>query len=250
MITIKNSYAQERMATAGYLLALLFEKLREWIAPGMTTLSIDAFIEEYLRVNKLRSSTKGYLSYKHSSCISVNDEVVHGVPTDTTKLKEGDLVKVDVCVSYDGYCADMARPFFLGTPSHEVARFMSIAQSALDKGITHARPDERLSSLSAAIQTEVETAGYGVVREFAGHGIGKKMHEEPEILNYGKPGCGPVIQKGMAFAIEPMITMGDYHVYVLNDGWTVKTVDKSLAMHVEDTVIVTEDGPRIITRLE
>lgn len=250
MITIKNNYARERMRKAGHLLAELFVRLEQWLKPGMSTLMIDAYIEEYLKENKLISSTKGYLGkYNHSSCISINDEVVHGVPKETMKLVEGDLVKIDVCASYDGYCADMARSFFLGSVPQTVINFVGVAQQALDKGIDHAKPGKHLSDISAAIQEEVETHGYGVVREFAGHGIGRKMHEDPEILNYGKPGQGPVIREGMAFAIEPMITMGDFRVYVLQDGWTVKTVDKSLAAHVEDTVIVTEHGPDIVTRI-
>lgn len=248
MITIKNAYAQERMVVAGQLLAELFELLKSWIEPGKTSLMIDGFVADYLKHKKMISCTKGYMGYCHSSCISVNDEVVHGVPNDTP-LKEHDLVKVDVCASYDSYCADMARPFYLGTPSKEVVRFVATAQEALDEGINCARPDQRLGTLSATIQQVVEQQGFGVVREFAGHGIGKKMHEDPEILNYGKAGCGPVIRPGMAFAIEPMITMGDRRVYIMDDGWTVKTVDKSLAAHVEDTVIVTEQGPNIITRL-
>ncbi len=249
MITIKNTHAQERMAITGRLLAELFEILKEWIEPGMTTLAVDTYIDQYTQKNKMVSCTKGYHGYRHSSCISVNDEVVHGVPADTSKLVEGDLIKIDVCAAYDGYCADMARPFFLGTPSKEVSRFVETAQEALDQGINCARPGERLGTLSARIQQVVEENGYGVVREFAGHGIGKKMHEAPEILNYGKIGCGPIIKSGMAFAIEPMITMGNHRIYILEDGWTVKTVDKSLAAHVEDTVIVTDHGPKIITRL-
>lgn len=250
MITIKNSFAQERMVIAGQILAQLFELLREFIEPGMDTLGIDTFIADYLTKHKLISCSKGYLGYRHVSCISINDEVVHGVPRETMKIAEGDLVKVDVCASYDGYCADMARGYCMGTPTKEVATFLSVAQMALDKGIEHARPGERLSNISASIQQETERNGYGIVREFAGHGIGKKMHEDPEILNYGTAGSGPLIRPGMAFAIEPMITMGDERIYILNDGWTVKTMDKSLAAHVEDTVIVTEHGPKIITRLK
>ncbi len=248
MITIKNTYAQEKMIQAGELLAALFEKLQGIVEPGMTTLAIDIFIEGYLMKNKMVSCSKGYMGYRHSSCISVNDEVVHGVPREQ-KIAEGDLVKIDVCASYSGYCADMARPFFLGKPEKEVQNFINVAQVALDKGIAKACPGEKVSNISAAIQGEVERHGYGVVREFAGHGIGKKMHEDPEILNYGKAGKGPEIRPGMAFAIEPMITRGDYQVYLLKDGWTVKTVDKSLAAHVEDTVIVTEHGPKITTRV-
>lgn len=250
MITIKSNYAAERMRQAGRLLAELFINLEKWIEPGITTLMIDAHIEEYLKRHKLISSSKGYMGYRHASCISVNDEVVHGIPNENVHVGLGDLVKIDVCASYDGYCADMARSFFLGDAPATVVEFIAVAQSALDKGIMKAQAGKRIGDISAAIQTEVEMHGYGVVREFAGHGIGKKMHEEPEILNYGKPSTGPVIQPGMAFAIEPMITMGDFKVYVLKDGWTVKTVDKSLAAHVEDTVIVTEDGPDIITRLK
>jgi methionyl aminopeptidase len=249
MITIKNTFAQQKMATAGRLLAELFEFLYGWIEPGMTTLAIDAYIEKYQQAHKLRSQMKGYFSYKHVSCISLNDEVVHGIPRDTVQVAQGDLVKVDVCASYDGYCADMARCYFIGAPAKTVEHLVSVAQSSLDKGIACARPGEHLSTLSAAIQEEVEGHGYGVVREFAGHGIGKKMHEDPEILNYGTPGKGPIIRAGMAFAVEPMITMGDYRVHVLSDGWTVKTVDNCIAAHVEDTVIVTDHGPHIITRL-
>lgn len=249
MITIKNTYAQEKMARAGQLLAQLFVTLSRWIEPGMTTLAIDQFIENYLKENKLVSTTKGYLTYKHSSCISINDEVVHGVPRESMKVKESDLVKVDVCASYDGYCADMARSFVIGTTTAEVTQFITVAQSALDAGIAQVQVGGRLSNVSAAIQKETEAYGYGVVREFAGHGIGKKMHEDPEIVNYGTPGSGPVMRAGMTFAIEPMITMGDFRVYVLEDGWTVKTVDSSLAAHVEDTVLVTDHGPKILTRL-
>jgi len=250
MITIKNTRAQETMAVAGKLLAELFVLLEKWLEPGMSTLTIDGYIEQYLKDKGMISSTKGYLGrYHHSSCISINDEVVHGVPRESMKIAEGDLVKIDVCASYNGYCADMARSFFLGTVTQDVKNFVTAAQSSLDKGIEQAQAGGRLSNISAAIQKEVERHGYGVVREFAGHGIGKKMHEDPEILNYGKAGNGPVLRSGMAFAIEPMITMGNHAVYVMQDGWTVKTVDKSLAAHVEDTVIVTEHGPEIITRL-
>jgi methionyl aminopeptidase len=197
----------------------------------------------------LVSQTKGYKGYKHVCCISINDEVVHGVPDAKKILREGDLVKVDVCAALDGYCADMTRCFFVGASgSDEARRLVDTAYAALDKGIEKAVSGNRLSDISAAIQQEVERQGFGVVRIFAGHGIGKRMHEEPEILNYGIPGRGPLLQVGMAFALEPMITYGHHDVYITRDGWTAKTVDKSLAAHVEDTVIITEHGPRVITR--
>jgi len=158
------------------------------------------------------------------------------------------LVKVDVCASFKGYCADMARALVVGHADESIKKLIIAAHSALDKGISMAQVGNRLSDISAAIQQEVESHGYGVVRDFAGHGIGKQMHEEPEVLNYGAPGKGPVLRAGMALALEPMITMGHYGVYVTQDGWTVKTEDKSIAAHVEDTVVITDQGPLVITR--
>ena len=164
-------------------------------------------------------------------------------------MQLGDLVKVDVCASWNGYCADMARSFFVGEPlTEEAKKLVEVARQALDKGIEKACVGNRLSDISSAIQHEVEKYGFGVVRDFAGHGIGKKMHEEPEVLNYGRPGCGPILKEGMTLAIEPMITAGKYAVYVAPDGWTVKTVDGSLAAHVEDTIAITNTGPIILTR--
>lgn len=249
MIIIKNKIALENMTRAGQLLAHMFELLHEIIEPDITTLQVNNWIDNYLKKNNLVSAMRGFMSYKHVSCISINDEVVHGVPSDINKIKLGDLVKVDVCASFKGYCADMARYYFLGKPTVEIAKFMDVAQSSLDKGIEQAIIGNFLGDISFAIQKEIESNGYGVVREFAGHGIGKNMHEEPEILNYGKPKSGPVIRDAMAFAIEPMLTMANEKIYITADKWTVKTVDKSLAMHVEDTVIITKQGPKIITRI-
>jgi methionyl aminopeptidase len=211
-------------------------------------LDLDQWIAKELQARKLVSMTKGYHGYKHVSCISINDVVVHGIPSVLNVLKIGDIVKVDVCASWNGHCADMTRVFFVGPVSEEAKKLCAVAYAALDKGIAKARAGNRLSDISAAIQAEVEAHGFGVVRDFAGHGIGKQMHEEPEVLNYGKPGCGPILRPGMALALEPMITLGGYQVYVANDGWTVKTVDKSLAAHVEDTIIITEGEPMVVTR--
>lgn len=249
MITIKNKLSIQKMYTAGQLLSGILQQVSLFIKPGASTLELDGFIEEQLRKNGLVSEMKGYVgSYKHVSCISLNDEVVHGVPSKTKILRDGDLVKIDVCASWRGYCADMARCFVVGPSSESTTKFIEAAQSALNKGIEKAYAGNHLSDISAAIQAEVERHGYGVVRDFAGHGIGKKMHESPEVLNYGKPGQGVILRPGMAFALEPMITMGSYKVYVMDDGWTVKTVDASLAAHVEDTVVVTNGEPYIITR--
>jgi len=248
MIVIKNKSSIRKMEQAGKLLLEVFDELPSLIKPSIDTLSINSWIAQQLKKKGLISSSKGYAGYSYESCISVNDCVIHGIPSEKIILQHGDLVKVDVCASYKGYCADMARPFFVGNPSIKAKRLVDVAWQALDAGIDQAKAGNHLSDISAAVQCVVEENGFSVVRDFAGHGIGKNLHEEPEIPNYGKPGEGPVLQPGMALAIEPMITAGGYKVYVTGDGWTVKTVDKSLAAHVEDTVIVTENEPNIITR--
>ena len=248
MIIIKNQLSIRKMEEAGKRLGAIFQHMAERIVSGVSAHELDLWIAEQIRASDMTSKVKGYMGYRHVSCISINDEVVHGVPTKEKIFARGDLVKVDVCAAWNGYCADMARTFFVDSVrTEEQERLVAAAQRALYKGIEKARPGARLSDISAAIQKEVEQCGYGVVRDFAGHGIGKQMHEDPEILNYGDPGNGPVLRPGMAFAIEPMITMGRYDVYVTDDGWTVKTRDKSLAVHVEDTVIVTEGDPRVMT---
>lgn len=248
MITIKNKIAFEKMTAAGQKLAQLFHELEQVVVAGRSTLDVEAYIDRYLYAQGMVSQSKGYRGYKHVSCISINDEVVHGIPTDRIIIDK-DLVKVDVCAAYKGYCADMARCFFIGAPEPRARMLVDVAYSALNDGIEKMYPGARLSDISAAIQKRVESAGFGVVRSFAGHGIGKRMHEEPEVLNYGQPGKGPLLRHGMSFALEPMITMGSYEVYVDRDGWTAKTADGSLAAHVEDTVLVTDNGPCIITRL-
>lgn len=248
MITIKNKASIEKMSRAGILLLEVFDAIKPFIKPGISTAEIDSIAENEIKKRNLVSKCKGYHGYKHVSCISVNDEVVHGVPSERKILRSGDLVKVDICVSWNGYCADMARPYVVDAVDASTMKFISVAQEALNKGIAAARAGNRLTDISAAIQKEVESHGYGVVRDFAGHGIGKHMHEDPEILNYGKPGRGPILRPGMTFAIEPMITLGKYDVFITEDGWTVKTADKSLAMHVEDTVLITESDPVILTR--
>jgi methionyl aminopeptidase len=250
MISIKNKLAIAKMEEAGKLLATVFELLTDEIMKNKTTLQLDSWISNQLVKHGLESKMRGYHGYQHVSCISINDEVVHGVPSNKKIIRDGDVVKVDVCASWRGYCADMARMFVVGKVSDSVTDFLEVVRSSLDKGIAQAVPGARLSNISAAVQKTVEAHGYGVVRDFAGHGIGKRMHEDPEILNYGTAGQGPLMQQGMTFAIEPMVTMGSYHIYVTNDQWTVKTKDSSIAGHVEDTVLITDDMPKILTRLK
>jgi len=249
MIRLKTDDDIKVMIEAGRRLARVFVNLASFLRVGLTTLEIDSFIDCELKEMSLISGSKGYHGYRHVSCISINDEVVHGVPCADKRIFESDLVKIDISASYKGLFADMARSFVVGKMNSDVKNLIVSAQRALDAGIDNVILGKRLSNVSAAIQSEVEASGFGVVRDFAGHGIGHAMHEEPEILNYGKPGRGPRIEVGMAFAIEPMITMGRYDVYVANDGWTAKTSDGSLAAHVEDTVVVTDQGPVITTRL-
>lgn len=248
MIVRKSAAAIAIMQQAGQQLAAVFERIQPMLKPGISSLAIDQAIEQALTTFDMRGESKGYKGYAHVSCISFNDEVVHGIPSSHKICALGDLVKIDVCASWRGYCADMTRSFLIGA-SPQAQGLVQAAQSALDAGIAQAVVGNRVSDISVAIQKEVEKHGYGVVRDFAGHGIGTQMHEDPEVANFGKPGRGPLLQPGMTLAIEPMITLGHYEVYVANDGWTVKTKDKSLAAHVEDTVLVTHEGPCILTRL-
>lgn len=249
MIIIKNKSAIMKMEIAAKKLSEILKEIAPLVKVGVTTLELDAFVVKQLAQKGLVSRCKGYLGYQHVTCISVNDEVVHGVPKATTVIQDGDLVKIDICASWKTYCADMARCFLVGKVSEPIKKLVKVAQQSLDKGIEQAVVGNRVSDISAAVQKEVEKHGFGVVRDFAGHGIGKSLHEDPEIVNYGKPGRGPVLRAGMTFAIEPMITYGKYDVYITQDGWTVKTEDKSWAAHVEDTVLITESGPKILTRL-
>ena len=248
---IKSKDAIFKMRTAGRLLAEIFETVQKVIKPDTTTADIDQWIAKKLKEADMVSQSKGYMSYKHVSCISVNDVVVHGVPSHQVVLQAGDLVKVDVCAAWKGYCADMARAFVVGDVEvpQNVSLLISTAQKALDEGIKKAVVGKRLFDISYAIQEVSEKQGYGIVRDFAGHGIGKKMHEHPDVPNFGTKGTGMWLRAGMTFAIEPMITAGGHQVFITDDGWTVKTKDHSLAMHVEDTVLITDDGPEILTRL-
>lgn len=248
MITIKNKSSIQKMEEAGKRLSILFEELKPFVQAGITTMFVNDWIEQQLKKSGLVSRMKGYMGYKYVSCISINNQVVHGVPSEKRVLQEGDFFTVDVCASFKGYCADMARIFYVGSMPKNIQTFAQVAERSLYAGVAQAVVGNRLTDISAAIQKEVEAAGFGVVRDFAGHGIGKLMHEDPEVLNYGAPGQGPVLRAGMALAIEPMITMGSYEVHIEEDGWTVCTNDDSLAAHVEDTIIITQDGPKVITK--
>ena len=247
-IIVKNKLAKGRMRIAGKLLASVMNEITQQVVEGTSTLALDAAIEASMREKQLIPECKGYGSYEYASCISLNDVIVHGVPSKEVILKSGDFVKIDIVGSYKGYCADMARYFFVGKASQVAKKLADVAQQALDVAISKVAPGVFLSDISATVQAIVEDAGFSVIRDFAGHGIGKSIHEEPEIPNYGKPGEGPILREGMTLAIEPMIAEKHYAVKIMPDGWTAKTQDGGLAAHVEDTLLVTSDGVEILTR--
>ncbi|NLY29920.1 MAG: type I methionyl aminopeptidase, partial [Firmicutes bacterium] len=215
--------------------------------PGITTASLDALAEEFIRDHNAIPAFKGYNGYPASICVSVNEEVVHGIPG-ARVLKGGDIVSIDIGVVVDGFYGDMARTYPVGEISEEAKRLISVTETALKKGIAAAVVGNRISDIGHAVQSCVEAHGMSVVRDFVGHGIGRNMHEEPQIPNFGRPGYGPRLKPGMVLAIEPMVNVGGWEVVVLSDNWTVVTADRSLSAHFEDTVAVTEGGPLVLTQ--
>lgn len=245
-ITLKNPAEIETMRRAGSVVFGALELAEREIKPGMTTAELDKLIEEYIRSRGAAPAFKGYQGYPASACISINDEVVHGIPGKRV-IKEGDIVSVDVGSLIDEYYGDSARTIAVGEISKEKQRLMDSTRSSLEAGIDKARKGNKLGQISAAVQQVAEAAGYGVVRQLVGHGIGRQMHEEPQVPNFGSPDEGPVLQPGMVLAIEPMINMGTYNVKTLPDGWTVVTSDGLPSAHFEHTVAITEDEPDILS---
>lgn len=235
------------MREAGKVTALILAELGNVIKPGISTLDIDRFVEKVVKEHHMTAAEKGYCGYPANVCVSVNEEVVHGIPSRKRLLREGDIVSVDLVVEHKGYMADAARTYAVGRVSEEASRLIETAEKAFFNGIGFAREGCRLSDISHAIQTTVESAGFGVIRDFVGHGIGSEMHEDPQIPNYGRPGRGPRLQRGMTLAIEPMITQGSYEIDVLADDWTAVTVDGGLAAHYENTVVITDGEPELLT---
>ena len=235
------------MREAGKVTGLILNELKELIRPGMSTMEIDRFVEKTVKAHGMTAAEKGYCGYPASVCTSVNEEVVHGIPSKKRILREGDIVSVDLVVEYKGYMADAARTYAVGKISPEAEHLIRTAEDAFWKGIEFAKVGYRLSDISHNIQTVVEGEGFGVIRDFVGHGIGGHMHEDPQIPNYGKPGKGPRLQAGMTLAIEPMICQGSYEVDVLLDDWTAVTVDGGLAAHYENTVVITDGEPELLT---
>jgi methionyl aminopeptidase len=235
------------MRRAGLLVGQTLERLRAEIRPGVTTLALDALAEDFIRSHGGIPNFHLFPGYLHTLCTSVNDEVVHGIPSPRRRLADGDVVSIDVGCIVDGWHADCARTWVVGEPTPEVARLVDATRRGMEAGIAAALPGNHLGDIGHAIESMAREHGYGIVRPFVGHGIGQSMHEEPQVPNYGRPGAGMLIESGMCFAIEPMYNLGGDDVYVEDDGWTVRTVDGALSAHFENTIAVTDDGPDVLT---
>ena len=235
------------MREAGKVCGQILRDLADIIKPGISTLEIDRFVEKTVREHGMTAAEKGYCGYPASVCVSINDEVVHGIPSKKRHLREGDIVSCDLVVEYKGYMADAARTYPVGEVSPEAMHLIETAERAFFNGIAYAKPGYRLQDISHAIQETVEGEGFGVIRDFVGHGIGSEMHEDPQIPNVGKAGKGPRLQPGMTLAIEPMITQGTWEVDVLEDDWTAVTLYGGLAAHYENTVVITDGEPELLT---
>lgn len=248
-VTIKTPHEVEKMRVAGHIVRDTLELVERSAKAGMTTLELDALAEDFIRSRGAIPSFLNYEGYPRSICASVNSEVVHGIPG-KKKLNEGDLVSIDIGAVINGFQGDAARTFFVGeAPSEEAAELVRVTRECFFKGIEHAKAGNHISDIGAAVQSHAEAHGYGVVRELVGHGIGREMHEPPEVPNFTDPRMGRGIRliKGMAIAVEPMINMGGADVYVEKNGWTVVTADGSLSAHYENTIAITDGEPDILT---
>ena len=250
MIIAKSQREINLMKEAGRVVGLVFKTLEEKIRPGMSTQDIDEIVEKTMLDNNCIPAEKGYYGYPASACVSVNDTLIHGIPSSKIIIREGDIVSVDIVATYQGYSADACRTFKVGTLTERAHRIVDVTKAAFFEAVKVVRPGAHVGDISAAIQKYVESHGYNVVREFTGHGIGAHMHEDPMIPNYGKAGTGAILTEGVALAIEPMVLEGRKDVRTLGDGWTVKSKDGKLTAHYENTVIVTKDGYEIITMYE
>jgi methionyl aminopeptidase len=249
MIHQRSARELELMARAGRLNALCMRFLAEMIRPGVSTADIDREARQFIQSRGGRPSSLGYRGYPAGLCTSVNEEVVHGIPG-PRRLREGDIVSVDLTVALDGYQSDMARTFAVGTVSEAARALVETSRECFEAALRVMLPGKRLGDIGHAVQTLAESRGYGVVRDLCGHGIGRDLHEDPEVPNFGQPGHGVRLQPGMVLAVEPMINEGGWQVRFLDDGWTGVTRDGSLSAHWENTVAVTEEGPRILTAAE
>lgn len=236
------------MAQSCSIVAKTLDAIKTLVKPGITTEEIENFADAYIRANNAVPAFKGYRGYPASICTSVNNEIIHGIPSDRV-LKEGDIVSIDLGVYKDGFYGDAAYTFPVGEIYPDAERLLRVTEESLYIGIENARPDNRVSDISCSIQRHIESNGFSVVRAFVGHGIGRDLHEEPQIPNFGLPNRGPRLKSGMTLAIEPMVNEGGYEVLILNDGWTTVTMDGKLSAHFEHTILVTSDKPKILTKI-
>ena len=249
MIPIKTKEQLERMRVACRITALARKAAADAVAPGVTTDEIDRIVRKTIEKAGAKPSFLGYGGFPASACISINDEVIHGIPSAKRVVHEGDIVKIDVGAYIGGFHGDCACTVPCGQVSDEAKRLIEVTRQSFYEGIQFAREGCRVSDISAAVQAYVEANGFSVVRSFVGHGVGQKLHESPEVPNFGRPGHGVRLQAGMTLAIEPMVNVGGYDVRVLSDGWTVKTKDGKLSAHYENTVAITDGAPEILTAI-
>ncbi len=247
MIILKSAREIDIMREAGRRLARVHKRAREAIRPGMSSFELDRLIHQFIIEEDGKPSFLGYQGFPASSCISLNDTVIHGIPSKDIIFKEGDIVSLDLGLIYQEYHSDAARTLFVGQVDEEKKKLVSVTKESFFKGLEFCREGYRLSDISSAIQRHSEAHGFSVVREFTGHGIGKDLHEDPAIPNYGEPGRGPKLSRGMVLAIEPMINLGKKDIFMERDGWTVKTMDGLPSAHYEHTVLITEAEPELLT---
>ena len=246
MITIKSEKEIELMRHAGMLVSKMHKFIKPYIKEGITTKELDRLCEDFIIKNDAIPTEKGYEGYPASICASVNDTVVHGIPG-KYKLKNGDIITIDVVIGYKGYQGDAAWTYAVGKIDDDKKYLMKHTEKALYEGVKQVKPGNRIGDISHAVEMYANEHNLGVVRELCGHGIGTEMHEDPDVPNYGKEGCGPRLKEGMVICIEPMLTFGERYIYQLDDGWTIKTDDGEPAAHYEHTVLVTKDGYEILT---
>ncbi len=248
-LELKSQSEIEKMRIASKAIAEILEELKSFVKPGITTLDIDNFVAKKIRSFNMKPAFLGYGGFPASACVSVNDELVHGIPNDSRVLSSGDIVSVDVGTIYDGYYGDAAYTYSVGKVSDEAKKLLQVTEDSLYVGIEQVKPGNRLGDVSYAVQKYVESFGYSVVKDYCGHGIGRNLHEEPSVPNFGKNGTGVKLEKGLVIAIEPMVNVGRHYVDVLSNDWTVVTRDGSLCAHFEHTVAVTESGYEILTKI-
>jgi methionyl aminopeptidase len=247
MIICKTPREIEIMREAGRIVALTHQELKKYIVPGITTKELDKIAEAFIRKHDAIPSFKGYNGFTGSICASVNEELVHGIPGNRV-LNNGDIISIDIGAEYNGYHGDSAWTYAVGSIDEGTQRLLDVTEESLYKGLNEAKPGDRLSNISHAIQTYVEANGFSVVREYVGHGIGQDLHEDPQIPHYGPPNKGPRLKPGMVLAVEPMVNAGSRYVKTLADDWTVVTVDGSMCAHFEHTIAITETGFEILTK--